>query len=59
MVRPQPSKQTRNKTQTRKDWAKVEQYLSAVERAHGHARSWEMRERLEAGDTTLKEILRR
>jgi hypothetical protein len=57
--RPQRSKQDRNKLHTRKNWAMVEQHLTAVEKAHGFAKSWEMRERFEKGDLTLKEMLRR
>lgn len=59
MFRPQQSTQStqaRNKAQTRKNWAKVEQYLSHVEKVHGFARSWELRVRLERGDVTLGEL---
>ena len=35
---------------------KVEQYLTQVEKAHGCARSWELRERLERGDVRLGEL---
>jgi hypothetical protein len=59
MVRPQQSKQSRRKAQTDKKSAKVEQYLTEVEKAHGLARSWELRERFERGDITLEEMLRR
>ena len=47
------STQARNKAHTRKNCAKVEQYLTHVEKVHGLARSWELRERLERGDVTL------
>ena len=53
---PQPSTQARNKAQTRREWSKVEQYLTEVEKAHGFARAWGLRERLERGDVTLKEL---
>jgi len=53
------SLRTRNKTHTRKNWAKVEQYLIEVEKIHGCARSWELRERLERGEITLSELDRR
>jgi hypothetical protein len=58
MVRPQQSQQNRNKAQTRKNAAKAEQYLMEVEKAHGFARSWELRERLERGDVTLVALRR-
>ena len=57
MLGQQPSKQTRNKAHTRKNAAKVEQYLTQVEKVHGCARAWELRERLESGHTTLTELL--
>ena len=62
MFRPQQSTQstrTRNQSHTRRNAAKVEQYLTDVEKAHGCARSWELRERLERGDVTLGELTRR
>ena len=59
MLRPQQSKQTRNKAHTSKNSAKVEQYLTEIEKVHGGARSWEMRERFERGDITLKEVFGR
>jgi hypothetical protein len=52
------SLRTRNKSHTRRNWAKVEQYLTEVEKVHGFARSWELRERLERGDVTLGELSR-
>ncbi len=56
---PQQSQQGRNKAHTRRNSAKVEQYLMDIEKAHGFARSWELRERLERGDVTLEELQRR
>ena len=53
---PIESLRTRNKTHTRKNWAKVEQYLTEVEKIHGCARSWELRGRLERGDVKLDEL---
>ena len=53
------SLRTRNKSQTRKNWVKVEQYLTELEKVHGCARSWELRERLERGEITLGELNRR
>ena len=52
------SHRTRNKSHTRRYWAKVENYLTAVEKMHGLARSWELRERLERGDVRLGELSR-
>ena len=59
MFRPQQSTQstrTRNQARTRKNSAKVEHYLTEVEKVHGCARSWELRERLERGDVTLAQL---
>ena len=52
----QPSKESRNKARTRKDSAKVEQYLTQVEKVHGCAKAWALRERLEHGHITLAEL---
>src|SRR5687768_968958 len=54
MVNPQPpvqSVQSRNAAHNRRNAMKVEQYLTQVERAHGFAKAWELRERFERGDT--------
>jgi hypothetical protein len=59
MLRPQPSKQVRNQSSTRKNWDKVEQHLTEVEKAQGFARAWQLREQLERGDITLDELRRR
>jgi hypothetical protein len=48
-----PSLQARNKTHNRRNAAKVDQYLMEVEKVHGFAKSWELRERFERGDVTL------
>ena len=53
MLLPPQSQQSRHKADTRRNLAKVEQYLTEVEKVHGFARSWELRERLERGDVTL------
>ena len=58
-IRPQQSKQSRNKANTRRNSAQVEQYLTEIEKAHGFAKSWQLRERLEQGDVTLEELKRR
>ena len=55
----QPSKASRNRARTRKDWSDVEQYLTGVEKSLGWAKSWALRERLERGDVTLKELMPR
>jgi hypothetical protein len=46
----------RNQSHTRRNAAKVEDYLLQVEKVHGCARSWALRLRLERGDVTLKEL---
>ncbi|HZN66512.1 MAG TPA: hypothetical protein VFB66_14580 [Tepidisphaeraceae bacterium] len=59
MFPPQPSPEsirTRNKSNTRRNREKVEQYLTEVEKVHGCARSWELRGRLERGDVTLGQL---
>ena len=53
------SLRTRNKSLTLRNWAKVEQYLTEVEKVHGCARSWDLSGRLERGDVTLAELTRR
>ena len=58
MVSEQPSKQSRNKARTKKDAVKVEEYLTRVEKVHGCAKAWELRERLEEGQVTLAELIR-
>jgi hypothetical protein len=58
--RPQvKSREDRNKAATRKDSVRVEQYLTDFERAHGFAKAWALRERLEHGHVTLDELRRR
>ena len=59
MLSPEQSKQARNKAQTRKNSAKVEEYLMEIEKSQGWAKSWEMRERLERGEVTLDELKQR
>ena len=46
----------RNKSNTRRNLAQVEHYLLEVEKIHGCARSWALREQFERGDVTLKEL---
>jgi hypothetical protein len=53
---PQPSKQTRNRTATRKNWSKVEDYLMHVEKSRGIGKALELREKLERGEVTLDEL---
>ena len=53
---PVKSREDRNKTATRKDAVRVEQYLTEIERAHGTARAWALRERLERGEVTLEQL---
>jgi hypothetical protein len=58
MMQEEPSRQSRNKARTRKDAVKVEEYLTRVEKVHGCAKAWELRERLEEGHVTLAELQR-
>jgi hypothetical protein len=51
-------KQSRNKANTIRNWAKVENYLMEVEKADGFAKSWALRERLEQGQVSLDELMR-
>ena len=51
--------QSRRLANTRKNSSKAEDYLSHVEKEQGGARAWEMRQRLERGEVTLKELKKR
>ena len=55
----QQAKQSRNKANTIRNAAKAEHYLMEVEKAHGFAKSWALRERLEQGQVSLDELMRR
>jgi len=46
----------RNKSQSMRNWSQVEQFLTEVEKAHGLAKAWAFRERLERGHVTLDEL---
>ena len=52
------TKESRNKANTIRNAAKAERYLMEVEKAHGFARSWGLRERLEQGQVSLAELMR-
>jgi hypothetical protein len=54
---PCPSTLARNAANTRRNAAKVEQYLTQVEKAHGLARAWDLRQRFERGHVTLRELV--
>jgi len=56
---PGQSKQTRNQASTRRNWDKVEQHLTQVEKSQGFARAWQLREQLERGNITLDDLKRR
>ena len=59
MILPQQSinaDRARNIAHTRKNSAKVEQFLMQVEKVQGFAKSWELRERLERGDIRLGQL---
>jgi hypothetical protein len=55
----QRSKQARNKASNIRNWSKVENYLMEIEKVHGYARSWALRERLEQGQVSLDELKQR
>ena len=50
------SQERRNISRTRRNWAKVEQFLTDLEKSEGFARAWALRERLERGHVTLEEL---
>ena len=52
----QQVKQNRNIARTRKNWAKVELYLTKVEKADGCAKAWALREQFEQGQVRLEEL---
>lgn len=54
--RPLPSKQTRNKSETRRNWSKVEDYLTNIEKVRGFNAAWELRGQLERGEVSLKDL---
>jgi len=59
MLPPQQATQSvrsRNQSNTRRNAVKVDQYLIEVEKVHGYARAWALRERLERGEITLAEL---
>ena len=56
---PQTSPQARNRANIRRNWSKAEAYLTGVEKAHGLAKAWEFRQRLERGEVTLDDLTRR
>ena len=56
---PQQSQEARNKAMTRRNWDKVEQHLTEVEKRQGFARAWELRQQLELGKITLDDLKRR
>jgi hypothetical protein len=49
-------KHARNKSSSMRNWSQVEQYLTEVEKAHGLAKAWAFRDRLERGHVTLDEL---
>ena len=51
--------QSRNKANTLRNSVKVEHYLMEVEKMHGFAKSWALRERLEQGEVSLDDVMRR
>jgi len=59
MLSPRQLQQTRNKASTRRNWDKVEQHLTEVEKIRGFAKAWELREQFELGKITLEDLTRR
>jgi hypothetical protein len=57
-LRHQQSQQSRNKANTRRNAAQIDDYLIVVEKSRGFARAWELRGRLERGEVTLDELRR-
>jgi hypothetical protein len=57
-LRPQQSQQSRNRANTLRNAALVDDYLIVVEKSRGFARAWELRGRLERGEVTLDELKR-
>jgi len=55
----QRARESRNKANTMRNAAKVEHYLMEIEKAHGFAKSWALRERLETGEISLEDLMRR
>ena len=55
---PQSSPAARNRASNRRNWSKAEAYLTNVEKAHGLAKAWELRERLERGEVTVDDLPR-
>lgn len=53
------SKEARNKANTIRNSVKVEHYLMEVEKSQGFAKSWALRERLEQGQVSLDDLIRR
>src|SRR5947207_2117737 len=51
-----PSEQSRNQAHIRKHSAEAEQYLTQVEKVSGAAKAWQLREQLESGQKTLREL---
>ena len=56
MSSPQQSQQTRNKANTRRNWDRIEQHLTQVEKTQGSARAWKLREQLEQGHITINDL---
>ncbi|HEX4794219.1 MAG TPA: hypothetical protein VH370_10535 [Humisphaera sp.] len=59
MTNPPQSQQARNKANTRRNWDRIEQHLTEVEKVQGSARAWKLREQLEQGHITINDLKRR
>jgi hypothetical protein len=56
---PPVSREARNRASTKRNSVKVEHHLMEVEKAHGFAKSWALREQLEQGQISFDELMRR
>ena len=59
MFSPQQPQQARNQAHTRRNWDKIEQHLTEVEKIHGAQRAWKLREQLELGKITINDLMPR
>jgi len=53
---PRDAKRDLRKAHTRRNSAKAERYLTDVEKTHGTAHAWALRQRLESGDLALGDL---
>ena len=56
MLAPSESTESRNIARSRKNSAAIEEHLTRVEKSLGCAEAWALRERIEKGQVTLREL---